>query len=568
MDNAKIAEAFEELADLSDLGGNNPHASRAYRNFASTVRGLGEPLQAIWARGEALELPGVGKAIGGKIEEIFTKGSIDALESARLEVPVTLLELLRVPGLGPKRARALWQGLGVTSLAELEYACRENRLVTLPGFGEKTQTKLLSAITFLLESKDDIVLGRALDISKILGRTLREAGASFVEVAGEARRGKALVSDLVLVGAGISAETAQEALLASGHVTEAEALSNEALGIVFEGKTKVRVRLSSEEGFARALFEETGDPAHLRWLAEIAEGRGSSIEAIADSSKDEADIYRALGLAPTPPELREGASTKLPADLVERSSLSGIFHAHTDWSDGTTSIVAMAEATRALGYRYIGISDHSKAAAYARGLDSERLSQQAEAIAEARKRIPEVEILHGIEVDILRDGSLDLDDETLARLDFVIASVHSSMTLAPEEMTARLVRAVSHPLVTMLGHPTGRILLGRKGYAFDFEAVAEAAVKNETFLEINASRYRLDLDDSLVRKAAALGARFAINPDAHSPGGLPEAALGVVMARRAGLRAEQVLNARPAEEVFALLSDRKERAQSRMKSSA
>lgn len=560
VDNAKIADVFEELADLSDLGGNNPHMGRAYRVFASTVRGLTEPLESIWKRGEAQELKGVGKAIGGKLNELFTTGTFDALERARIEVPASLLDILRVPGLGPKRARALWQGLGITSLGELEYACRENRLLTLPGFGEKTQARALAAVTFLLESQDRIVLGRALDIADEIGRVLVKAGATRSEVAGEARRGVDRVSELVVVACGIEAERAQAALLAADHPADGEASSNEMLRVLHEGKTPVRVRLVSERDFVSAWLMETGDVDHLRWLSELARERGQDLATLAESASDEASVYRAIDLVPVPPELREGAAPQVPAGLLPRQGLSGVFHAHTDWSDGTASVEAMAKATRDAGFRYLGISDHSKAAAYARGLDSERLSQQAEEIAQARKRVPEIAILHGIEVDILRDGSLDLDDDTLSKLDFVIASVHSSMVLPPDEMTARLVRAVSHPLVTILGHPTGRLLLGRKGYAFDVGKVVEAAVKNDTYLEINASRYRLDLGDALVRRAAALGARFAIDPDAHGPAGVKDAELGVLVARRAGLPRERVLNAAPADAVLVELAARKERA--------
>ena len=563
MDNAKVAELFEEMADLSELAGENPHAVRAYRNFVETVHGLTEPLEAIWKRGEAMTLPGVGKAIAAKLDEVFTTGTFQALERVRSEVPRGLLDLLRVPGLGPKRARALWQGLGITNLAELEYACRENRLVTLPGFGAKTQARLLSAITFVLESKNAIVLGRALEIADDVARLLRDAGATQAHVAGEARRGRPQVADLVLV-AGISLDQAKQALEASGRITAIEELGTDGLRLLYEGKSPFRLRLVAPDRLTAALFYETADQAHLEALAKRARAQGKDLQTLVETSASEDAIYGALDLPPIPPELREGSALEVPSQLIERAHLSGILHAHTDWSDGTATLEAMAKATGSAGFRFLGISDHSKAAAYARGLDAERLAQQAEAIAEARKRVPDVALLHGIEVDILRDGSLDLDDETLARLDFVIASVHSSMTLSAEEMTARLVRAVSHPLVTILGHPTGRLLLGRQGYAFDFEAVVRAAVANDTFFEINASRYRLDLDDTLLRRAAAMGARFSINPDAHSPAGIADSDLGVIVARRAGLRPEQVLNARPADQVFALLKERKDKAIARL----
>lgn len=560
VDNGKIADAFEELADLSDLGGHNPHKSRAYRAFAETARGLDEPIKFVWLRGEVGKLPGVGKAISSKIDEIFRRGSFDALDRARLEVPRSLLELLRVKGLGIRRVRALWQGLGVTSLGELAYACRENRLITLPGFGPKTQAGVLEAVTFLLESADAVVLGRALDIAGEVIEIVRGAGALRVDLAGEARRGAILVREIVVVASGIDAGALSAALEASPSFSKIERSDGESLLAFFEGRTPVRLHLVDEREHLRALFEETGDAAHLRSLEERAQSLGRDLDALMTSSESEGEVYRALDLPPLPPELREGPHRAAPQEFLERGGLSGIFHAHTDWSDGTSTVLAMAKATQALGFAYLGISDHSKAAVYARGLDGERLRRQAIEIAKAQRALEGFTILHGVEVDILRDGSLDLDDDALASLDFVIASVHSSMGLSSEEMTARLVRAASHPLVTMLGHPTGRLLLGRQGFAFDFEAVVEACVKNDTYLEINASRYRLDLDDSLVQKAAKLGARFSINPDAHSPGGIIDAELGVIVARRAGLSATQVLNAAPAEAVVAELSARKERA--------
>lgn len=564
MDNAKVAEAFEELADLVELGGHNPHKARAYRSFATTVRALAEPLEAVWTRGEVDRVPGVGKAIGAKIGELMATGTIAALERARLEVPVSLLDVLRVPGLGPRRVRALWEGLGITSIAELEYACRENRLVTLPGFGERMQERALAAATFLLEAGERILLSRALDVAREIASALREAGAGAAEVAGEARRGVDRVAEVVVVAGGIDAEEARDALVASGCAADVEVLSREMLRVVHANKVPARVRVGPMRGWVAALLVETGNAAHIRWLSEQAKGRGEDLATLAERATDEAGVYRALGLSPVPPELREGAAPEVPADLLPRRSLSGVFHVHTDWSDGTASIAAMAEAARAAGYRYVGITDHSKAAAYARGLDAERLKQQADAVAEARRTVRDVSILHGVEVDILRDGSLDLDDDTLARLDFVIASVHSSMEMPPDAMTARLVRAVSHPLVTILGHPTGRLLLGRKGYAFDVAAVARAAVANDTYLEINASPHRLDLSDALVRRAAANGARFAIDPDAHATAGVADAELGVVVARRGALGASSVLNAAPADAVRAELYARKERATSRL----
>jgi DNA polymerase (family 10) len=278
-------------------------------------------------------------------------------------------------------------------------------------------------------------------------------------------------------------------------------------------------------------------------------------------SATETNLYAALGLPYAPPELREGETGDVP-EMVER--VEGIFHVHTEWSDGAATIGDMARETARAGFSYLGITDHSKAASYANGLDEARLREQAVAIEEARREDRSVTILHGIEVDILVDGALDLADDALAELDFVIASVHSRFNLSHDEMTARIVRAVSHPLVTILGHPTGRLLLGRSGYTFDVEQVAKAAAANDTYLEINANPQRLDLSDAHVRIAAAAGARFAIDPDAHSPRGISDTGLGVRVARRAGLAAGQVLNAQGRDAVVATLVARKEKALRRL----
>jgi DNA polymerase (family 10) len=325
----------------------------------------------------------------------------------------------------------------------------------------------------------------------------------------------------------------------------------------------VRVRVVPDAQWVHALIVETGDATHVASLcARAKETKGEELPVICAQAANEEEAYRALGLPFIPPELREGPAGPLPEGLVEPEDVRGFFHVHTDWSDGTASVLAMVRAAVRAGYEYVGISDHSRAASYANGLDPARLAEQARAIAAARRDAEEAQacaILHGIEVDILPDGSLDLPDDVLAELDFVIASVHTKLTMPEEEMTARIVRAVSHPLVTILGHPSGRLLLARRGYAFDLDVVTRAAVANDTYLEINANAQRLDLSDAMVKQAARAGARFAIDPDAHAAHAVEETLLGVMVARRAGLTKGQVLNAQSREAVVAALAARKAR---------
>jgi DNA polymerase (family 10) len=321
----------------------------------------------------------------------------------------------------------------------------------------------------------------------------------------------------------------------------------------FEGGGPASVRIVPRPRFVETLLRATGSARHVRWLESLSAGAGG-LSAVCARARTEDDVYAALGLPFAPPELRERATRRVP-ELV--GEVRGIFHVHTTWSDGAATIVDMAKAARAEGFSYVGITEHSQAASYAGGLDARRLRQQARAVARARREVPGVALLHGVEVDVMPDGALDLDDATLGALDFVIASVHADFDMSPERMTARLLRAVSHPLVTILGHPTGRLLLGRAGCAFDLEAVATAAAANDTFLEINANPQRLDLGEDLIRRAAARGARFAIDPDAHTPRGVRDTALGVAVARRAGLAPSQVLNAEGPREAIAYLARRR-----------
>jgi DNA polymerase (family 10) len=563
VDNAGIANAFEELADLLELAGDNAFKTRAYRTFAATARELAEPLAAIVDRGELAAVPGGGKAIAKKVPELLATGTFPALEKARAAVPATLREVLGLPGLGVKSVRTLWQAAGVTTLGELVYACEENRLAHLPGFGPKKQSKTLAAAKAVLEEGRGSLLAMALEAARVIDALVREAGARDTAIAGEARRGVELVTDLVVLVRGLSPKSIEAALDAAPGLGGPHAqLVGDVVRLVAHG-VKVRAVAVDDGDWIRALLVGTGDADHVRWLEERAAGKGG-LGAVCDGAATEAAVYRALGLTPVPPELREGAAPVVPAHLVTVASVRGVFHVHTDWSDGTSSILDMARAAEAVGLQYIGISDHSRAASYANGLDAARLREQMAAVAIARREIQGCTILHGIEVDILPDGSLDLDDETLGELDFVVASVHGRFGMPPAEMTARIVRAVSHPLVTILGHPTGRLLLGRRGYTFDVAAVARAAAANDTYLEINANAQRMDLSDVLVRRAAREGAKFAIDPDAHAPLGLRDVPLGVAVARRAGITQSQLLNARDRDAMGALLEARKAAALARL----
>jgi DNA polymerase (family 10) len=393
-------------------------------------------------------------------------------------------------------------------------------------------------------------------MARLVNAALARAGLEEARVVGGAARGVEVVPELTMMARGpLDLDVAASALrgaFACRSVTVGEGGS---LRLQFEGGGPATVHVVPRERFLESALRATGSAPHVRWL----EGRaraGGGLSAACARAKDEAEVYASLGVPFAPAELREGPTPKVPADLV--SGVRGIFHVHTTWSDGSASIVAMANAAAAQGFSYLGITEHSQSATYSGGLGPARLREQAEAIAEAQRETG-VHLFHGVEVDVLADGSLDLDDATLAELDFVIASVHTTLDMRRPAMTERLTKAVSHPLVTILGHPTGRLLLGRKEYDFDIDAVVEAAAANDTFLEINANPQRLDLSDALARRAADLGARFVIDPDAHSPEGVRDTALGVMVARRAGLSPSQVLNTKPRSEIVSYLAARRRR---------
>jgi DNA polymerase (family 10) len=401
------------------------------------------------------------------------------------------------------------------------------------------------------------VLGIALEMARLANEALSRAGFEAATVVGDARRGAETMQELSMVARGpVDVRALAAALRGATACNDVKVYGGDSIRMRFEGGGPARLRVVPSDHYVEALVRGTGSASHVKWLESLAKRAGGLARACA-RAKDERQLYQSLGIPFAPPELRERPTPRVPK-LV--AGVHGIFHVHTTWSDGTASIADMARAALKAGFAYLGISEHSRAATYAHGLDAKRLRAQARAVAEARGEVPEVLLLHGVEVDVLLDGSLDLDDATLGALDFVVASVHTDLDMSATAMTDRLVRAVSHPLVTILGHPTGRLLPGRRGYSFDVDAVADAAAANDTFLEINANPQRLDLSAALVRRAAARGARFAINPDAHSPRGVADTALGLAVARRAGLAPSQVLNARGARAVVAYLAARREKA--------
>jgi DNA polymerase (family 10) len=559
MDKAAVVEALEELALLLELADANPFKVRAFTNGARALEGLPGPVDEALRDGTLKATKGIGAGLLGDIKALVETGRLPALEELRAATPAGLVEMMGIPGLGPKKVKAIHAGLGIASVGELEYAVLENRLVDLPGFGAKTQAKVGDAIAAWKRHRGKRLLSDVLPAAEALVAHLATApGIAAAALAGGLRRRAETVRDVDLVIAAADAAAAEAAVAAAPGVERTDA------GLKLTGLLPLDVAVVAPDAFGAALLVGTGGPAYVDAAIAAAAGKGLRLDATGlwrgteqVAAVDEAAAYAAIGLPAVAPELREDAAPRVPAaPLITATDLQGVFHVHTTYSDGTATIRDMALAAKALGWRYVGISDHSEAAFYAKGLTRARIAEQRREIDALNAELEGITVLHGIEADILADGSLDYDDETLASLDFVIGSVHSRFGQDREAMTARLVKALSHPRLTMLGHMSGRLLLSRDPYDFDLEAVFQAAAAHGKAIELNANPHRLDVDWRHLRRARELGIAIAINPDAHSPEGLAHVRWGVDMARKAGLTADDVFNTGPLEAVRPRLAAR------------
>lgn len=553
----EVARTFDELATCLEVLAARPARARVYRDLARRIDRAGSKASSWLKPGAVLPFPAP-PWLSQEIEELVSSGRFAALDDARSSVPTDLARLAEAPAIGSALARTLWRKTKAHTLGELADVMRAGFLPPIAGMGPSQRARLEA---LLPAPRVGMLLGVAVDASRILEEILKDAGARKVVAVGDVRRGEEIVRALDLLSTGATPAGVAQALRAADSTLPVRDVSISAgeVRCVLQGRGSLVVRVCPPERWALELLRTTGDDAHVAWLESRALAEGG-LATLARDARTEGEIYERLDLPPIAPELRCGITGREPENLLQRNAIRGAFHAHTDWSDGATTIETMAiEATRA-GYEYLGISDHSRSAPYANGLDVARLASQRKAIERARKEIRGITILHGLEVDIMSDGSLDLPDYALADLDFVIASVHSDTRMDPKAMTARIVRAVSHPLVTILGHPTGRLLSAKSGYAFDVDAVARAAAANDTWIEINANGHRLDVSPALARRAYAHGVHFAIDPDAHTPEGLFDVALGERIARRAGLPTDAIVNTRGRRDMVELLKARKRRA--------
>jgi DNA polymerase (family X) len=575
METSRIARILDEMGTLLEVRGENPFRCRAYHNAAQALKGLPSDLSEMIADGSLAKIPGIGETILSKITQLSTTGHLPAFEKLKESTPSGLVALLRVPGLGPKKIKTLHDELNVASLADLRAAGAAGTIASLKGFGAKTEAKILEGIDFLESVGDRILQSTARRlIAPIIEAVRSHPGVIRSEICGSLRRRGETIGDLDILFSSTDPAPVLDHFVKLADVAK----------VLAHGPTKASVRLLdgvqcdlrgvSDEQFPFALHYFTGSKAHNIAMRRRAIDRGWKLSEYGLEGpdglipcRDEAELFDALGLAFIPPELREDQGEfdlaekgPLPR-LIERSDLTGTFHCHTDWSDGGATLLEMAEAARAAGLSYLGIADHSKSAGYAGGLSIDRVRAQWLEIDALNKKLgPSFRIFKGTECDILMDGSLDYPDEILEGFDYVVASVHSGFGMERQAMTDRIVRAVRNPRVTMLGHPTGRLLLARDGYPVDLDAVIEAASEAGTMIEINANPHRLDLDSTHARKAQAQGISIPINPDAHSTGGFADLDYGIGVARKAGLGSGDVLNALDPESVTEILSKRRQGA--------
>jgi DNA polymerase (family X) len=572
MDRKAVAQVLEQIAAFLELKGENPFRIRAFRTAARAVSSFPGDLRDGIEDGSLAAAKGVGPATLQIVSEIVATGRASMLEELREQIPPGLVEMLAISGLGVAKIRQIHDVLDIDSVPELEAAALDGRLARLPRFGPKTSENILKGIAFLRQASAYRLSHHAADEAEGLRAALaRLPGVVRAEVAGEVRRRAEVVRDIVIV---IVAEVPPAELFRRlsqlPGVHEFAGQDDRRLTLRFAGGASAQIVVTTAVNAGAVLVQATGSEAHLQALAAHAASRDFALTGAAlwhgsafVSTPDETRFYGTLGLDWIPPELREGqgeveaaAHHALPR-LLERGDLRGFLHCHSRYSDGSNTVEELALACRAAGFEYVGITDHSQAAAYAGGLRPDDLARQADEIDELNARLDGIRVLKGVEADILQDGRIDFDEAVLARLDFVIASIHSRFNMGEREMTARMLAAIDNPHLTIIGHPTGRLLLSRDPYGLDLDAVIEKAAATGVALEINADPHRLDLDWRVLRRARERGLGISIGADAHSVAGIGNVEYGVAIARKGWLGPADILNTLPVERFLARASHRK-----------
>jgi DNA polymerase (family 10) len=573
MDKKAVAQVLEQIAAFLELKGENPFRIRAFRTAARTINGLPGELSQALADGSLAGTKGIGPATLQIVQELATSGKSSMLEELREQVPPGLVEMLAISGLGVAKIRQIHDVLDIDSIPELEAAALDGRLAKLPRFGQKTSENILKGIAFLRQASAFRLSHHAAEEAEGLRTALEKLpGVLHAFVAGEVRRRVEVVRDLILVlVADVPPAEVFERLSRLPGIHEFAGQDERRVTLRFAGGASAQIVVTTPVNLGAVLVQATGSEAHLRGLAKRASATGHNLSGAAlwrgsdfVPTPNEAALYQALGLAPIPPELREGmgeveaAAGTLP-QLVERRDLRGFLHCHTNYSDGSNTVEELALACQEAGYSYVGITDHSQAAAYAGGLTPDDLLRQADEIDEVNAKLTGIRVLKGIEADILVDGRIDYAEEVLARLDFVIGSIHSRFNLGEKEMTARMLAAMDNPYLTIIGHPTGRLLLSREPYAIDLDALFEKAAASGVAMEINADPHRLDLDWRVLRRARDRGVMISIGADAHNAAGIGNVDFGIGIARKGWLGPEDILNVKTVDEFVAFARKRRAR---------
>ena len=584
MDKEHVAAVLVEIGTLLELKGENPFKTRAYQNAARVLEGLTEPLEKLVADARLGELKGIGEALQQKITELATTGRLRYYDDLKASIPAGLVALLEIPGLGPKKIQALRKALQIESVEALESACKAGQVAGLPGFGEKTQTNLLAGIERRRRYASKHLLCDALQVAEPLVAELRaHPDVIRCSLAGSSRRWKEVIGDIDFLASSRQPAAVIDFFAGQPSVVSVIAKGETKASVILEGGIQADLRVVSDEEFPFALAYFTGSKEHNIVMRQRAIARGLRLNeyglfrsqeetrdpALRVACRDEADIFHELGLAYVPPELREDHGEFAAAEqgplpsLVEWTDLKGALHNHSTWSDGHQTLPEIVASMEDLGFAYWAVTDHSKSSFQANGLDVERLRQQLAVIRDLNLRLEDegsdFRLLTGCEVDILKDGSLDFPDDVLAMLEVVVASVHQGFAGGEAEMTKRIIRAVENPFVTMLGHLTGRLLLEREPYPVNEQAIIEACAANGTWIELNCSPSRMDLDWHHWAYAKSKGVRCAINPDAHRLEHAGHLRLGAGVARKGGLTKADVVNCLPLGRLRAELRRKREK---------
>ncbi len=571
--NQEVASIFAMIGDMLEIKGESIHRILAYRRAAETVANLPRDLNAVYEEGKLTELPGIGETLAEKITELLTTGQLEFFNRLAEEIPPGVIQMLHVPGLGPKKAARFWKELGITTLDQLREAAGAGKLRTMSGMGAKSEAAILEGIEALARRTDRISIGEAYPIAmRMLERLLAIEGAQKGDVAGSLRRWKATIGDIDLLVASANAEPIMKAFVDQPEVARVLGQGPTKSSVETFGGQQVDLRVLPPERYGTLLAYFTGSKEHNVKMRELALRQGLSLNEhgftpVAGGAEilcpTEEEVYATLGLPWIPPEMREdrgeievAQAGKLP-HLIQLEDIRGDMQLHTTWSDGKTSVLEMAQAALAQGRKYMLVTDHSYSLGVVQGMKPEDIDKQREEIDAANAELKgKFTILQGAEVEIRADGTLDYDDATLAKLDIVLASMHTSLRQPRQQITERLLSAIRHPRVSIIGHPRGQLIPEREPADLDMDAVFQAAAEHDVALEINANPKRLDLDDAHARRAAELGVKLTISTDAHQPDNFGLMQYGVATARRAWVTAADVVNSWPLNKVLKWVKER------------